>query len=97
MDIHMTISDCRYIDDIFMTSNEASSDIRGGLERVKTKDVNIKIEYGQLRTSIYHKSAAEPYMLPFTSDHPRHIHQKYTLCCINASSSSLFACGRFRW
>ena len=41
----MTISDCRYIDDIFMTSNEASNDIREELERVKTKDVNIKIEY----------------------------------------------------
>ena len=23
---------------------------------------------------MYHKSAAEPYILPFTSDHPRHIH-----------------------
>ena len=92
MDIHMTISDCRYIDDIFMTSNETINDIREELERVKTKDVNIKIEYdigtsvnfldvtimnenGQLRTSIYHKSAAEPYILPFTSDHPRHIHR----------------------
>ena len=88
----MTISDCRYIDDIFMTTNETINDIREELERMKTKDVNIKIEYdigtsvnfldvtimngnGRLRTLIYHKSAAEPYILPFTSDHPRHIHR----------------------
>ena len=88
----MTISDCRYIDDIFMTSNEASNDIRKELERVKAKDVNIKIEYdigtsvnfldvtimnenGQLRTSIHHKSAAELYILPFTYDHPCHVHR----------------------
>jgi len=32
-------------------------------------------EYGQLRTTIYHKPAAEPYILPYTSDHPRHIHR----------------------
>lgn len=34
-------------------------------------DVNISNEIGRLRTSVYHKSAAEPYILPFTSDHPR--------------------------
>ncbi|CAF5057596.1 unnamed protein product, partial [Rotaria sp. Silwood1] len=28
----------------------------------------------RLRTSVYHKPAAEPYILPYTSDHPRHIH-----------------------
>lgn len=38
-------------------------------------DATIKNEDGQLRTSVYHKSAAEPYILPFTSDHPRHIHR----------------------
>ena len=37
-------------------------------------DVTISNENGRLRTSVYHKSAAEPYILPFTSDHPRHIH-----------------------
>ena len=72
-----------------MTKSHCNSE---ELERVKTKDVIIKIEYdigtsvnfldvtimnenGQLRTSIYHKSAAEPYILLFTSDHPRHIHR----------------------
>ena len=38
-------------------------------------DVTITNEQGQLRTSVYHKSAAEPYILPYTSDHPRHIHR----------------------
>ena len=38
-------------------------------------DVTISKEHGRLKTSVYHKSAAEPYILPFTSDHPRHIHQ----------------------
>ena len=26
-------------------------------------------------TSIFHKPAAEPYVLPYTSDHPRHVHR----------------------
>lgn len=38
-------------------------------------DVTIVNEKGRLRTSVYHKSAAEPYILPFTSDHPRHVHR----------------------
>ena len=38
-------------------------------------DVTITNESGQLRTSIYHKPTAEPYILPYTSDHPRHIHR----------------------
>ena len=38
-------------------------------------DVNIMNQGGQLRTAIYHKPAAEPYILPYTSDHPRHIHR----------------------
>ncbi|CAF3594916.1 unnamed protein product [Rotaria socialis] len=28
---------------------------------------------GTLATSVYHKPAAEPYITPFTSDHPRHV------------------------
>lgn len=26
-----------------------------------------------ITTSVYHKSAAEPYIVPFKSDHPRHV------------------------
>lgn len=28
-----------------------------------------------MKTSVYHKLAAEPYILPFLSDHPRHVHR----------------------
>ncbi|CAF4765731.1 unnamed protein product, partial [Rotaria sp. Silwood2] len=38
-------------------------------------DVTITNENGQLRTSIYHKPTTEPYVLPYTSDHPHHIHR----------------------
>ena len=38
-------------------------------------DVTIVNEDGHLRTSVYHQPTAEPYFLPYTSDHPRHIHR----------------------
>lgn len=82
----------RYIDDIFMTTNETVEVMKQLLEQAGCRDANIKINYnidasvdfldvtiineeGRLRTAVYHKSAAEPYILPFTSDHPRHIHR----------------------
>src|SRR5271156_5441881 len=36
-------------------------------------DITIMNENSQLKTSIYHKPTAEPYILPYTSDHPHHI------------------------
>ena len=36
-------------------------------------DVTITNENGQLRTSIFHKPTTEPYILPYTSDHPLHV------------------------
>jgi hypothetical protein len=36
-------------------------------------DVLITNNDGILSTSVYHKPAAEPYVVPFSSDHPRHI------------------------
>lgn len=36
-------------------------------------DVLIRNENGILSTSVYHKDAAEPYVVPFISDHPLHI------------------------
>ena len=38
-------------------------------------DVTISNDNGQLTTSIFHKPGAEPYVLPYTSDHPRHVHR----------------------
>ena len=36
-------------------------------------DVYIENNNGTLATSVFHKQAAEPYIVPFKSDHPRHI------------------------
>ncbi|CAM4982819.1 unnamed protein product [Rotaria socialis] len=36
-------------------------------------DVQLTNNNGTLATSVYHKRAAEPYVTPFTSDHPRHV------------------------
>jgi hypothetical protein len=36
-------------------------------------DVFIENNNGILTTSVYHKVAAEPYIVPFKSDHPRHV------------------------
>jgi hypothetical protein len=38
-------------------------------------DVSVKNKDGQLKTSVYHKSAVETYILPYQSYHPRHIHR----------------------
>ncbi|CAF4227569.1 unnamed protein product, partial [Rotaria sordida] len=81
----------RYIDDIFMTSNESIENIKALLDQANEKDPNIRINYiihesvefldvlienveGKLTTSVFRKPAAEPYIHPYTSDHPRHIH-----------------------
>ena len=36
-------------------------------------NVTIMNENGHLRTSIFHKPTTEPYILPYTSDHPHHV------------------------
>jgi hypothetical protein len=36
-------------------------------------DVLIENKNGTLATSVYHKEVAEPYVVPFKSDHPRHV------------------------
>jgi len=38
-------------------------------------DVTITNEDGQLRTCVYHKPTADPYYLPYTSDHPHQYHR----------------------
>ena len=42
---------------------------------VEFLDVLVENNRGQLKTSVFHKPAAEPYVLLFLSDHPRHIHR----------------------
>ena len=85
-------SRCRYIDDVFMTSNMSVDELRAKLDWMNGKDrehiqitctvgfsaefldVHIENRHGQLHTSVFHKPAAEPYVLPYASDHPRHVH-----------------------
>ncbi|CAF1067542.1 unnamed protein product [Rotaria sordida] len=43
-------------------------------ESVEFLDVLIENVEGKLKTSIFRNPAAEPYILPYASDHPRHIH-----------------------
>jgi hypothetical protein len=38
-------------------------------------NVLVTNDHRQLKTSVFHKPAAEPYVLPFLSEHPRHIHR----------------------
>ncbi len=80
----------RYIDDIFLTSNDSVENLQQMLKNANERHPNIKLIYetnsiisfldvqiekkhDQLLTSVYHKPAAEPYVVPFKSDHPRHV------------------------
>ena len=36
-------------------------------------DLLVQNNDGVLTTSVFHKEAAEPYIVPFNSDHPRHV------------------------
>ena len=80
----------RYIDDVFMTTNSFDelnillNQMETKDENIRiTRSVGSTIEFldvficndqGQLKTSVFHKPAAEPYLLPFSSEHPRHTH-----------------------
>ena len=44
-------------------------------QSIQFLDVFVENKNGKLNTSVYHKSMAEPYIFPYTSDHPRHIHR----------------------
>lgn len=46
-------------------------------------DVSITNENGILHTSVYHKDAAEPYIAPFTSDHPPHLFRNVINVALN--------------
>ena len=37
-------------------------------------DVPVTNDQGHLKTSVFHKPAAELYLLPYLSEHPRHTH-----------------------
>ena len=76
-DIFMTTN--RPIEEINVELNRAQNkDININIEStintsVHFLDVTITNKNGQLRTSIFHKPTTEPYILPYTSDHPHHV------------------------
>ena len=89
----------RYIDDIFMTTNQTIEEINIELIKAQNKDINIEIEStistsvnyldvtitnesGRLRTTVYHKPTAQPYYLPYTSDHPHQYHRNIPYCAL---------------
>ena len=45
-------------------------------------DVQIKNIGHDFSTSVYHKEAAEPYVVPFKSDHPRHVFVNIIECAL---------------
>ena len=51
--------------------------------RVSFLDVLIQNDNGTLLTSVYHKDATEPYVAPFTSDHPPHIFRNTITIALN--------------
>jgi hypothetical protein len=58
------------------TANQSHSNIKLIYEInsiVSFLDVQIEKQHDRLITSVYHKPAAEPYVVPFKSDHPRHV------------------------
>ncbi|CAF0911704.1 unnamed protein product [Rotaria sordida] len=80
----------RYIDDIFLTTNDSIEQVQQMLNEADNYHPDIKLIYeisnsvsfldlqienvnGQLQTSVHHKHSAEPYLLPFKSDHPHHL------------------------
>ena len=44
-------------------------------QKIEFLDVSVENNHGRLKTNVYRKQAAEPYIVPFLSDHPRHIHR----------------------
>ena len=45
-------------------------------------DVHVKNMGHNLITSVHHKEAAEPYVVPFRSDHPRHVFVNIIECAL---------------
>ena len=99
MILSLFLSFCRYIDDIFFTSNESIDQINQILENANDYHPNIKLTStidnpnsfldvkiknieNSLITSVYHKEATEPYIVPFQSDHPRHVFVNIIECAL---------------
>ena len=94
VNVSMILLNCpsviRYIDDMFLTSNDSTEALKRMLtdanhhhpnikitstidNPISLLDVHVKNIDHSLITSVHHKEAAEPYVVPFRSDHPRHV------------------------
>ena len=49
---------------------------------VEFLDVVIQNDNGQLITSVFHQPTAEPYILPYKFDHPRHVYCNITYAAL---------------
>ncbi|CAF1374247.1 unnamed protein product [Rotaria sordida] len=70
----------RYIDDVFFTCNQSEDKVKELLEAANNFHPNIKLEYKieqQWYSGIigHHKPSAQPTVVSFLSDHPRHVFQ----------------------
>ncbi|CAF2115112.1 unnamed protein product [Rotaria magnacalcarata] len=75
--IFFTLNDSiEFIDQMLDQANNSHPNIKlvrqiGG--SIPFRDVFIENSNGTLKTSVYRKEAAEPYVVPFGSDHPSHV------------------------
>ena len=88
-----------------LLDKESKKDVNIGInynihQSMEFLDVLIENNQGQWKTSVYRKPAAKPYILPYTSDHPRHIHSN-TICtallCAIRLSSDVQTFDQERW
>jgi hypothetical protein len=103
VNIPMILLNCtsvlRYIDDMFLTSNDSIEALTKMLTDANHRHPNIKITSPidnpissldvyvknidhNLITSVHRKEAAEPYVVPFRSDHPRHVFVNIIECAL---------------
>ena len=66
------------INKLLDTANNKDENIRISRSvgsNIEFLDVNVNNNQGELQTKVFHKPAAEPYIVPFLSDHPRYVHR----------------------
>lgn len=67
----------------YLRGNENIQNTRLVWKTIEFLDVLVHTNQKQLNTNVYHKLAAESYIVPFLPDQPRHIHRstiKGALC-----------------
>jgi hypothetical protein len=75
MTSNMTLDQIHVLLDRMDANDDNIHIVRSIWQRLQFLDVLVVNDNDQLKTSVYHKSAAEPYIVPFLSEYPRHIHR----------------------